>query len=77
MDKNTEQEMVAVDAGVQDALPKDARWHRREARRLLGGKSGLTNDEKVKRMNRSIEHLMEARDMLLDTMVVEMQTGEI
>jgi hypothetical protein len=55
--QNTQAEKEAVDKGVQQALPQDARWHRREARRLLVGKPGLTNEQKVKRMQRAKEHL--------------------
>lgn len=55
--KNTQAEKEAVDEGVQAELPKDARWHRREARRLLVGKKGLTNEQKVERMERAKSHL--------------------
>lgn len=55
--KNTQAEKEAVDKGVQAELPKDARWHRREARRLLNGKKGLTNEQKVERMERAKSHL--------------------
>lgn len=67
--KNTEHEKQAVDKGVQDALPKDARWHRREARRLLAGKSGLTDTQKIERMQRAAKHLNAALHMA--------QTGEV
>lgn len=68
-DLNTEAEKVAVDEGVQAALPKDARWHRREARRLLIGKSGMSDEKKVMRMKRAIAELEAAVKM--------METGEV
>ena len=66
---NTEAEMVAVDAGVQAALPKDARWFRRNARSLMIGRSGLSNEQKIARMEQAIESLQAA--------VKIMKTGEI
>lgn len=62
----SEQEATAVDPGVQDALPKDARWHRREARRLLIGKKGMSHAKKIERMQRAIDHLSEAITMTIE-----------
>ena len=64
-------EAEAVDAGVQDALPKDARWHRREARKLLVGKSGLTAEEKVERIDLAIELLEKARTMMVAAQTID------
>ena len=61
---NTQAEQEAVDPGVQEALLQNARWHRREARRLLGGRSGLTKTEQVERINQAIAELQCARDLL-------------
>jgi len=66
--KNTEAEKAAVDEGVQAALPKDARWHRREARRLLWGKKGMADEQKIERLERAYDHLAEAIHL--------MKTGE-
>lgn len=64
--KNTQAETEAVDKGVQENLPyQDARWHRREARRLLIGKKGMTDDEKVQRMLRAKKHLEQAIEMTI------------
>lgn len=68
MDKNTEAEQVAVDDGVQAELPKNARWHRREARNLLIGKSGMTDAEKIVRMQQAVSHLEKAMEMIADGM---------
>lgn len=43
-----------------DGPAKDARWHRREARRLLVGKPGLTDEQKIERMQRAQAHLEQA-----------------
>lgn len=64
-----EDEATAVDEGVQEALPKDPRWHRRQARKLLIGTSGLTNAQKIARLKQAVEHL--------NTAVQMMQTGEV
>lgn len=51
--KNTEAEATAVDEGVQEALAvpaPTARWYRREARRLMIGKSGLSEAQKLSRV---------------------------
>lgn len=58
--QNTEAEQVAVDDGVQDALPEDARWHRREARKLLIGKSGMTDSQKIESLSAAMGHLKSA-----------------
>lgn len=63
-DLNTPEEQEAVDKGVQDALPQDARWHRREARRLLVGKKGMTDEQKIARVIRAQNHLAIALDMM-------------
>lgn len=68
--KNTEAEATAVDEGVQEALAAPtARWHRREARKSLIGRSGLSNEEKVAQMKKAIAHLNAAVHLI--------ETGEI
>lgn len=67
--QNSPEEMAAVDKGVQAALPKDARWFRREARRLLIGKEGLDAAGKIERMKRA--------RAALDKAIALMESGEI
>lgn len=62
--KNTEAEQEAVDSGVQAELPKDARWHRREARRLMVGRGGMTANQKRERVERARDHLNEALTLM-------------
>ncbi len=63
----TEQEATAVDPGVQKEIPKNARWHRREARRLLIGKKGMSHAKKIERMQRAIDHLSEAITLTIES----------
>ncbi len=64
--KNTEAEATAVDEGVQKEIPKDARYHRRAARKLLIGKKGLSKKAKYRQITRAIAHLEKARDMIAE-----------
>lgn len=68
MDKQTEQAMMdSIDPDTGEVvktywaeMPKSARWHRREARRLLVGKSGLTEAQKIERIQEAMQHLSTA-----------------
>lgn len=61
---NTEAEATAVDEGVQNALPFDARWYRREARKKLIGKSGMTAEQKRARVESARDLLNKALELM-------------
>lgn len=62
--KNTEAEATAVDEGVQNALPMDARWYRREARKKLIGKSGMNAEQKRARVEAARDLLNKALEAM-------------
>jgi hypothetical protein len=67
---NTEAEATAVDEGVQAVLPPSARYERRQARKLLIGVSGLTEEQKIERMEQAVAHLNKAIDLMKNPPVV-------
>lgn len=65
--KNTK--AYEADQKAWDDNAPGARWHRKEAQRLIKGKKGLSDEDKVVRMQRAVKHLNAAINM--------METGEI